>query len=131
MPPNAERRPRREGGAPDDHHGGGNVPATVTGAADDGGWAGLLAVLDGVTCMCPSDLAHVIAPPPLNARGHVDGRTRAGRIWHEQTVGLIYEALQLIGAGLATVVLEADGVNPVEIGITDAGRRYLAEMRAL
>jgi hypothetical protein len=91
----------------------------------------LLEVLDGVACMPVYQLAHAVAPPPLNDRGRVDGRTRAGRGWHERVRELVYTALDVEQAGLARVVMHADGLHPDEIGITDAGRRYLAEMRSL
>jgi hypothetical protein len=95
------------------------------------GLAELLEVLDGVACMDLHKLAEAVAPPPLNDRGRVDGRTRAGRRWHEQMCELIYAACQLEQGGLAETVIESDGSRPFEIGITDAGRRYLAEMRSL
>lgn len=95
------------------------------------GLAELLEVLDRVACMDLHKLAEAIAPPPLNARGIVDRRTRAGRAWDEQMLELIYAACQLDQAGLIQVVIKADGAGPNEFGITGAGRRYLAEMRSL
>ncbi len=93
--------------------------------------AELLGILDGTVCMSLLDLTKTIAPQPLNARGHIDFRTRAARQWFEQWDALMGAALDMIDAGLAEVLIPADGCNPDELGITDAGRRYLAEMRAL
>jgi hypothetical protein len=91
----------------------------------------LLAILDGVAAASLLDLAKTAAPPPLNARGVVDGRTRAGRQWAERQIELIEAGVGMIEAGLVDVVIEADGYNPCEVAITDAGRRYLGQMRAL
>jgi hypothetical protein len=91
----------------------------------------MLEALDGIPCMSVHALAWSVAPPPLNAHGHVDGRTRVGKAWLKQVLDLIEASLDLRDAGLAEVVVESDGGRPYEIGITDAGRRYLAQMRAL
>lgn len=91
----------------------------------------LLAILDGGGGTSLTGLARAAEPPPLNGYGHVDFRTRAARQWFERFEALLDAGLDMIDAGLAEVVIEADGYHPYEVGITDAGRRYLAEMRAL
>jgi hypothetical protein len=91
----------------------------------------LLAILDGGVCTTLTGLARAAEPPPLNAYGHVDFRTRAARQWFERFEALLDAGLDMIDAGLAEVVIEADGYHSYEVGITDAGRRYLAEIRAL
>lgn len=91
----------------------------------------LLGILDGAARMSLLDLTTTAAPQPRNARGHIDFRTRAARQWFERWDALMGAALDMIDAGLAEVLIPADGCNPDEIGITDAGRDYLAEMRAL
>lgn len=76
------------------------------------------------------DLTHMAAPRPLNAWGHVDFRTRAAWQWFERWEALMSAALDMIDAGFAEFVGQADG-EPAQFGITTAGRRYLAETRAL
>jgi hypothetical protein len=98
----------------------------------DAGLAELLEVLDCGVCMAIHELARAVAPPPLGANGRVDGRTRAGRAWAERMVDLFGASIELIDAGFAVVVAESDGRGrSTQLGITEAGRRYLAEMRAL
>jgi len=47
-------------------------------------------------------------------------------------VDLFGASIELIDAGFAVVVAESDGRGrSTQLGITEAGRRYLAEMRAL
>ena len=99
--------------------------------AADPALAPLLEVLEGVTCLDVAALAESIAPRPGKPGGRVDGRTREGRAWREQMLELAFAAFELMQAGLAEVIMPADGRHPNEMGITDAGRRYLAEMRAL
>jgi hypothetical protein len=120
------------------HAGGGPprraAPQTHLSAVDRAGSADLaplLEILDGVAHMEAFALAEVIAPPPLNSRGRVDGRTREARAWYEQISDLVIAVLQLEQAGLVAVIIKADGAHPNKVGITDAGRRYLADMRAL
>lgn len=93
----------------------------------DAGLAELLEVLDGTACMAVYELVRAVAPPPLGARGYVDGRTRAGREWAKLTIDLWSASVDLIDAGFAELVAD----SPMRLGITEAGRRYLAEMRAL
>ena len=90
----------------------------------------LLEVLDGAE---PIDLfawTQAVAPPPLNGYGHIDHRTRATREWCPQWFDLVRASIDLMEAGLAEVVAQPPGESEL-IAITDAGRRYLAEMRAL
>ena len=93
----------------------------------------LLEILDGADPAMPTSvtaLAMAAAPPPLNAGGHIDFRTRAAREWYPRWEDLANASIDLIDAGLAEVVDEAPGL-PYKLAITDAGRGYLAEMRAL
>lgn len=95
--------------------------------APDAGLAELLEVLDGSGACLVHELVRAVAPPPLGARDYVDRRTRAGRRWIEQALDLRSASLDLIDAGFAELVAD----SPMRLGITAAGRRYLAEMRAL
>jgi hypothetical protein len=94
---------------------------------DTAGLAELLEALDGAVCMGLFDLAETLAPPPLNAHGHIDFRTRAARQWFGRWEAVLRAAIDLIDAGLAVAVSD----SPTQLGITEAGRRYIAEMRAL
>ena len=71
-----------------------------------------------------------VAPPPRNAHGHIDYRARATREWHPRWIELMRAAVGLIEAGLAEVVTDVPG-GPLEVAITEAGRRYLNQARAL
>ena len=92
--------------------------------------AELLEVLDGADAMDLFAWTQAVAPQPRNAWGHVDFRTRAARQWFERWEALMSAALDMIDAGFAEFVGQADG-EPAQFGITEAGRRYLAERRAL
>jgi hypothetical protein len=92
--------------------------------------AELLAILDGADPMGLSAWTEAAAPKPLNAHGHIDFRTRATRQWFERWEALMRAAIDTIDAGYAEFVGQADD-EPEQFAITDAGRRYLAEMRAL
>jgi hypothetical protein len=89
----------------------------------------LLQVLDGADPMDLFAWTQAVAPRPLNAWGHIDFRTRATREWFERWEALIRAAIDMIDAGLAEVVIDEPG-QPFEVGITEAGRGYLAETQA-
>jgi hypothetical protein len=96
---------------------------------DAGPLAELLGVLDGADPMDLFAWTQAVAPPPLNAHGHIDFRTRATRQWFERWEALMRASIGLIDAGLAEAIQERG--EPEQITITTAGRGYLAEMRAL
>jgi hypothetical protein len=89
----------------------------------------LLEVLDGADAWGLFAWTQAVAPPPHNAWGHLDFRTRAARQWFERWEALMSAALDMIDAGLAEATQEPG--EPEQITITEAGRGYLAEMRAL
>lgn len=91
--------------------------------------AKLLEILDGAGPMDLFAWTQAIAPPPLNARGHIDFRTRAARQWFDRWEALMRASIDMIETGLAEVADETPG-QPYKVAITDAGRGYLAEMRA-
>ena len=86
----------------------------------------LLEILDGADPMDLFAWTEAVAPPPLNAWGHIDYRTRATREWHPRWIELLRASIGLIEAGLAEATQEPG--EPEQITITDAGRRYLAGM---
>ena len=90
----------------------------------------LLGILDGADPMDLFAWTEAVEPPPLNAWGHIDFRTRAAREWFPRWIELVRASVGLMEAGLAEVVDETPGESEL-IGITEAGRRYLAETWAL
>lgn len=91
----------------------------------------MLELLDGAVCASLTDLANMAAPKPRNAWGHVDFRTRVAREWFGRWEELVGAGFAMLEAGFAEILVPADGCHPDQVGITTAGRRYLAGMRAL
>ena len=89
----------------------------------------LLEILDGTASATLMGMADAVEPKPLNARGHIDFRTRAAKQWFPRWEDLVMAGCLLIEAGLAEVLDPADGTHPDVVGITAAGRRYLAEAK--
>lgn len=90
----------------------------------------LLGILDGADPMDLFAWTQAVEPPPLNAWGHIDFRTRAAREWFPRWTDLVRASIGLMEAGLAEVVAQVPGESQL-IAITAAGRRYLAELRTL
>ena len=88
----------------------------------------LLAILDGADPLGLTAWTHAVAPPPLNAWGHIDFRTRVTRQWFERWEALMHAALDAIDAGYAEYMGQGDD-EPDQFAITEAGRRYLARTR--
>jgi hypothetical protein len=78
-----------------------------------------------------SELAEAMYPPPLNAQGHLDFRTRATRDWscHFQAVMRVW--IDLVEAGLVEIIIPADGLHGDLFTVSEAGYRWLVEHHTL
>lgn len=82
----------------------------------------------GAPCevMSRGGVMDAIVPPPLNERGRVDGRTRAGKAWYRDCLDAILVACRLVEAGQLADEPKPDGGGPWTVSVTDAGRARLA-----
>lgn len=77
----------------------------------------------------PGGVADAVAgPAPAGKRGHVDGRTRAGKAWQRAQLDAVFVACRLdLDGYLAEEPCDSDGDHaPWHLVLTDQGRARLA-----
>ena len=81
-------------------------------------------------CQLIGDVSETVAPPPRNEHGRVDGRTRAGKAWYQDSLDVIWVACRLVEDGELSEEPKPDGGTPWMLSITDAGRERLKAVTA-